>query len=78
MTETITEHLARVVPHGTKCYGCPKGDPHGLVGYDGDIFCHLMEETMLEGNKDCGINLTDEPDTKAALPGKQAGGRAAP
>lgn len=54
--ETITEHLARIVPHGDKCHGCQKGDPHGLAGYTGDVFCHLLEEVMAEGNKQCGIN----------------------
>lgn len=55
-TETITEHLSRIVPHGEKCHGCPKGDPHGIAGYSGDVFCHLMEEVMVDGNKECAIN----------------------
>ncbi len=61
--ETITEHLARIVPHGRKCYGCPKSDPHGLKGYTGDVFCHLMEETMLDGDKECGINIEGPNET---------------
>lgn len=55
--ETITEHLERIVPKGRKCHGCIKSDPHGIKGYDGDVFCHLMEEVMPDGWKDCGINL---------------------
>lgn len=56
MTETIGEHLARIIPQGEKCTGCPKGDPHNIKGYSGDIFCHLLEEVMSEGNKGCAIN----------------------
>ena len=55
-SETITEHLSRIVPPGEKCHGCPKGDPYGIAGYTGDVFCHLMEEVMPDGNKECAIN----------------------
>lgn len=58
--ENIVEHLSRIIPYGDKCHGCPKGDPHGIEGYTGDIFCNLMEEVMPNGDKDCGINM-DEP-----------------
>lgn len=54
--ETLLEHLAARIPNGPKCHGCPKGDPHGIVGDTGDVFCHLLEELMPEGNKECGIN----------------------
>lgn len=54
--DTITEHLARIIPHGDKCHGCPKSDPRGIEGYTGDVFCHLFEEVMPDGNKECGIN----------------------
>lgn len=54
--ETIGEHLAKIIPHGERCDGCPKADPHNLKGHTGDVFCHLMEEVMPNGVKDCGIN----------------------
>lgn len=53
---TIVEHLESIIPHGPKCCGCPKADPHGLEGYSGDIYCHLMEEVMIYGEKQCAIN----------------------
>jgi hypothetical protein len=53
---TILEHLQEIVPVGERCDGCPKGDPHNLPGYSGDVFCHLLEEVMMDGIKDCGIN----------------------
>lgn len=57
-TETIIEHLQRIVPHGDKCYGCLKSDPLNIDGYAGDVFCHLLEEVMIDGHKECGINET--------------------
>lgn len=56
MSETVAEHLARIIPKGERCDGCIKGDPHGIVGYSGDIFCHLLEEVMPNGEKGCAIN----------------------
>lgn len=56
MSETITEYLSRIVPHGEKCYGCPKGEPQAIPSYTGDVFCHLLEEVMVGGSKECGIN----------------------
>lgn len=53
---TIVEHLASIIPHGHKCDGCPKGDPHGIAGYTGPVFCHLLEEVMPNGEKECAIN----------------------
>lgn len=53
---TIIEHLETIIPHGQKCYGCPKSDPHGIEGYSGDVFCHLLEEVMDGGEKRCGFN----------------------
>ena len=50
------EYMQSIVPHGEKCYGCPKGDPHGIEGYCGNIFCHFLEEVCLDGEKQCGIN----------------------
>lgn len=55
-TETITEYLSRIVPHGHKCHGCPNSDKHFIVKHPNDVFCHLMEEIMVGGIKECAIN----------------------
>lgn len=53
---SIFEELAARIPHGSRCDGCPKGDPHGITDHAGDVFCHLMEEVMIGGVKQCAIN----------------------
>ena len=61
--ETIIEALEKIIPHGERCEGCPKADPHItgnegpiLSGYKGPYFCHLMEEVVQDGDKECCIN----------------------
>jgi len=61
--QTITQHLESFIPQGTRCEGCPKADAHItgnegpiLSGYKGPYFCHLMEELIEDGEKQCGIN----------------------
>jgi hypothetical protein len=54
--KSVHQALAEIIPHGTRCDGCPKGDPHGIAGYSGDVYCHLTEEVMPGGEKDCTIN----------------------
>lgn len=44
------------IPAGGRCDGCRKGDPYGIDGYTGDVFCHLQEEVVENGEKTCGIN----------------------
>lgn len=51
-----SEYLKGIIPEGTRCDGCIKGDPHNLEGYTGDVFCHLCEEIAPDGDKICGIN----------------------
>lgn len=60
--QTIIEHIESFVPFGARCDGCPKGDPHGIKGYTGDVFCHMQEEVVPDGVKSCGFN-----EVKAAL-----------
>lgn len=48
------------IPAGDRCDGCTKGDPHGIEGYVGDVFCHLQDEVVEEGVKTCGINETEQ------------------
>ena len=61
--ETISQYLERIIPYGTRCEGCHKADPYItgnegpiLGGYSGPYFCHLMEEVIEDGVKQCGIN----------------------
>lgn len=61
--ETIIEALEKDIPWGERCEGCKKADPYItgnegpiLKGYQGPYFCHLMEEVIADGDKECGIN----------------------
>jgi hypothetical protein len=56
MLQRITDKLAEEIPHGESCYGCPKSDPHLVEGYDGAVYCHLLEEEIENGDKQCGVN----------------------
>lgn len=67
MTQSIHEYMASIVPHGDKCYGCPRSDQHGIDGYTGDVFCHFFEEVMIDGNKDCGINVEQAEEIKNSV-----------
>jgi hypothetical protein len=64
--ETITQYLEKIIPHGDRCEGCQKADPYitGNEGfilkeYQGPYFCHLMEEVIGDGYKECGLNELD-------------------
>jgi len=54
--QTIMELLRSEIPKGVKCYGCPKSNSLGIEGYSGDVFCHLLEENVTNGDKICGVN----------------------
>jgi hypothetical protein len=63
MKKTIIQALEEIIPHGESCQGCKKADPYItgdegpiLEGYSGPFYCHLMEETILDDDKQCGIN----------------------
>lgn len=61
--QTIVQSLEAIIPQGARCEGCPKADPYitgnegpFLKDYRGPYFCHLMEESIEDGDKQCGIN----------------------